>query len=210
MNMNKWHEAEQYLRGADSRIAGIMERAGPCELMPNEDGFSSLSNSIIGQQLSNHVANIIRNRFRKLFENDKPVPELLLNLDDSVLRKVGLSFQKIKYLRGLAQWVKSGELDFSALLKMDDEIAIQQLVQVKGIGRWTAEMYLMFSLNRQDLLPLGDAALEAALKRLYELPEEGWEKPAISIAEKWRPWRSVACWYLYRYHKMLKDGVAPF
>ncbi len=210
MNMNKWHEAEQYLRGADSRIAGIMERAGPCELMPNEDGFSSLSNSIIGQQLSNHVANIIRNRFRKLFENDKPVPELLLNLDDSVLRKVGLSFQKIKYLRGLAQWVKSGELDFSALLKMDDEIAIQQLVQVKGIGRWTAEMYLMFSLNRQDLLPLGDAALEAALKRLYELPEEGWEKPAISIAEKWRPWRTVACWYLYRYHKMLKDGVAPF
>jgi len=210
VNMNKWHEAEQYLRGADSRIAGIMERAGPCELMPNEDGFSSLSNSIIGQQLSNHVANIIRNRFRKLFENDKPVPELLLNLDDSVLRKVGLSFQKIKYLRGLAQWVKSGELDFSALLKMDDEIAIQQLVQVKGIGRWTAEMYLMFSLNRQDLLPLGDAALEAALKRLYELPEEGWEKPAISIAEKWRPWRTVACWYLYRYHKMLKDGVAPF
>ena len=210
MNMNKWHEAEQYLRGADSRIAGIMERAGPCELMPNEDGFSSLSNSIIGQQLSNHVANIIRNRFRKLFENDKPVPELLLNLDDSVLRKVGLSFQKIKYLRGLAQWVKSGELDFSALLKMDDEIAIQQLVQVKGIGRWTAEMYLIFSLNRQDLLPLGDAALEAALKRLYELPEEGWEKPAISIAEKWRPWRTVACWYLYRYHKMLKDGVAPF
>ena len=210
MNMNKWHEAEQYLRGADSRIAGIMERAGPCELMPNEDGFSSLSNSIIGQQLSNHVANIIRNRFRKLFENDKPVPELLLNLDDSVLRKVGLSFQKIKYLRCLAQWVKSGELDFSALLKMDDEIAIQQLVQVKGIGRWTAEMYLMFSLNRQDLLPLGDAALEAALKRLYELPEEGWEKPAISIAEKWRPWRTVACWYLYRYHKMLKDGVAPF
>mgnify|MGYP000713499653 FL=1 len=208
--MNKWHEAEQYLRGADSRIAGIMERAGPCELMPNEDGFSSLSNSIIGQQLSNHVANIIRNRFRKLFENDKPVPELLLNLDDSVLRKVGLSFQKIKYLRGLAQWVKSGELDFSALLKMDDEIAIQQLVQVKGIGRWTAEMYLIFSLNRQDLLPLGDAALEAALKRLYELPEEGWEKPAISIAEKWRPWRTVACWYLYRYHKMLKDGVAPF
>ena len=210
MNMNKWHEAEQYLRGADSRIAGIMERAGPCELMPNEDGFSSLSNSIIGQQLSNHVANIIRNRFRKLFENDKPVPELLLDLDDSVLRKVGLSFQKIKYLRGLAQRVKSGELDFSALLKMDDEIAIQQLVQVKGIGRWTAEMYLMFSLNRQDLLPLGDAALEAALKRLYELPEEGWEKPAISIAEKWRPWRTVACWYLYRYHKMLKDGVAPF
>ena len=208
--MNKWHEAEQYLRGADSRIAGIMERAGPCELMPNEDGFSSLSNSIIGQQLSNHVANIIRNRFRKLFENDKPVPELLLDLDDSVLRKVGLSFQKIKYLRGLAQRVKSGELDFSALLKMDDEIAIQQLVQVKGIGRWTAEMYLMFSLNRQDLLPLGDAALEAALKRLYELPEEGWEKPAISIAEKWRPWRTVACWYLYRYHKMLKDGVAPF
>ena len=106
--------------------------------------------------------------------------------------------------------MKSGELDFSALLKMDDEIAIQQLVQVKGIGRWTAEMYLMFSLNRQDLLPLGDAALEAALKRLYELPEEGWEKHAISIAEKWRPWRTVACWDLYRYHKCSKMVLHHF
>jgi DNA-3-methyladenine glycosylase II len=132
----------------------------------------------------------------------------LLKLEDSVLRKTGLSFQKIKYLRGLAQWVKSGDLDFLALEGMDDEIAIQQLVKVKGIGRWTAEMYLMFSLNRPDLLPLGDAALEVAMKSLYGLPEKDWEKPAILIAEKWRPWRTVACWYLYRYHKMLKDGDA--
>ncbi len=124
-------------------------------MMPNEDGFSSLSNSIIGQQLSNHVANIILNRFRKLFENDKPVPELLLNLDDSVLRKVGLSFQKIKYLRGLAQWVKSGELDFSALLKMDDEIAIQQLVQVKGIGRWDCRNVLNVQLESSGSAAFG-------------------------------------------------------
>ena len=120
-----------------------------------------------------------------------------------------MSFHKIKYLRGLAQWVDSGELDFSALAKMDDEIAIQQLVKVKGIGRWSAEMYLMFCLNRPDLLPLGDAALEAVLKRLYDLTEKGWEDLAVSIAEKWRPWRTVACWYLYRYHKMLKDRDAP-
>ena len=105
--------------------------------------------------------------------------------------------------------MKSGDLDFLALEGMDDEIAIQQLVKVKGIGRWTAEMYLMFSLNRPDVLPLGDAALEVAMKSLYGLPEKDWEKPAISIAEKWRPWRTVACWYLYRYHKMLKDGDAP-
>ena len=121
-----------------------------------------------------------------------------------------MSFQKIKYLRGLAQWLDSGVLDFSALAKMDDEIAIQQLVLVKGIGRWTAEMYLMFSLNRPDLLPLDDAALEAALKRLYDLPEKGWKEQAVSIAEKWRPWRTVACWYLYRYHKLVKNGEAPF
>ena len=93
---------------------------------------------------------------------------------------------------------------------MDDEIAIQQLVQVKGIGRWTAEMYLMFSLNRPDLLSLGDAALEAALKRLYDLLEKGWKERAVSIAEKWRPWRTVGCWYLYRYHKLVKKGEAPF
>ena len=197
------------LRLADSRIAGIIERAGPCELIPHEVGFSGLSSAIIGQQLSNQVAKIIRTRFRKLFENELPDYRYLLKLDDTVLRKTGLSFQKIKYLRGLAQWVKSGDLDFLALEGMDDEIAIQQLVQVKGIGRWTAEMYLMFSLNRPDVLPLGDAALEVAMKSLYGLPEKDWEKPAISIAEKWRPWRTVACWYLYRYHKMLKDGDAP-
>ena len=197
------------LRLADSRIAGIIERAGPCELIPHEGGFAGLSSAIIGQQLSNQVANIIRTRFRKLFENELPDHVYLLKLEDSVLRKTGLSFQKIKYLRGLAQWVRSGDLDFFALEGMDDEIAILQLVQIKGIGRWTAEMYLMFSLNRPDVLPLGDAALEVAMKSLYGLPEKDWEKPAISIAEKWRPWRTVACWYLYRYHKMLKDGDAP-
>ena len=194
---------------ADSRIAGIIERAGPCELIPHEGGFAGLSSAIIGQQLSNQVANIIRTRFRKLFENELPDHGYLLKLEDSVLRKTGLSFQKIKYLRGLAQWVRSGDLDFFALEGMNDEIAILQLVQIKGIGRWTAEMYLMFSLNRPDLLPLGDAALEVAMKSLYGLPEKDWEKHAISIAEKWRPWRTVACWYLYRYHKMLKDGDAP-
>ena len=197
------------LRLADSRIAGIIERAGPCELIPHEGGFAGLSSAIIGQQLSNQVANIIRTRFRKLFENELPDHGYLLKLEDSVLRKTGLSFQKIKYLRGLAQWVRSGDLDFYALEGMDDEIAILQLVQIKGIGRWTAEMYLMFSLNCPDVLPLGDAALGVAMKSLYGLPEKDWGKHAISIAEKWRPWRTVACWYLYRYHKMLKDGDAP-
>ena len=197
------------LRMADSRIAGIIERAGPCELIPHEVGFAGLSSAIIGQQLSNQVAKILRTRFRKLFENELPDHGYLPKLDDPVLRKAGLSFHKIKYLRGLAQWVRSGDLDFYALEGMNDEIAILQLVQIKGIGRWTAEMYLMFSLNRPDVLPLGDAALEVAMKSLYGLPEKDWEKPAISIAEKWRPWRTVACWYLYRYHKMLKDGDAP-
>ena len=185
------------LRLADSRIAGIIERAGPCDLIPHEGGFAGLSSAIIGQQLSNQVAKIIRTRFRKLFENELPDHGYLLKLDDPVLRKTGLSFQKIKYLRGLAQWVKSGDLDFLALEGMDDEIAIQQLVQVKGIGRWTAEMYLMFSLNRPDLLPLGDAALESVLKRLYGLKGIGWEDLAVSIAEKWRPYRSIASRYIW-------------
>ena len=142
--MGNWHEAAVSLSQADSIIAGIIEHTGPCELIKREGGFAGLASSIIGQQLSNQVAIIIRARVRKLFENELPDPRYLLKLDDSVLRKAGLSFQKIKYLRGLAQWVDSGELDFSALAKMDDEIAIQQLVLVKGIGRWTAEMYLMF------------------------------------------------------------------
>ena len=208
--MGNWFEAEVSLRQADSIIAGIIEHTGPCELINHEGGFAGLASSIIGQQLSNQVAKIIRARYRKLFENELPDPRYLLKLNDAVLRKAGLSFQKIKYLRGLAQWLDSGELDFSALAKMDDEIAIQQLVLVKGIGRWTAEMYLMFSLNRPDLLPLDDAALEAVLKRLYDLPEKDWKELAVSIAEKWRPWRTVACWYLYRYHKLVKNGEAPF
>ena len=173
--MDNWHEAEKYLCQADSRIAGIIELAGNCDLKPHQGGFAGLSESIIGQQLSNHVANIIRNRFRKLFENEFPDPQHLLEMNDSVLREVGLSFQKIKYLRGLAQRVVSGELDFFALAEMEQEKAIQTLVEVNGIGRWTAEMYLMFSLNHPDLLPLGDAALETAMKQLYDLPEKKWQ-----------------------------------
>jgi len=208
--MYHWHEAEISLSLADSRIARIIERVGPCELIPHEGGFAGLSNAIIGQQLSNQVARIIRERFRKLFENKIPDHGFLLKLEDSVLRNAGLSFKKIKYLRGLAEWINSGDLNFFKLAEMDDEIAIKQLVQVKGIGRWTAEMYLMFCLNRPDVLPLGDAAIEAAFKQLYGLPEKDWEKPATSIANKWRPWRTVACWYLYQFHKLLKDGDTPF
>lgn len=207
--MKNWNKAELYLQQADTRIARIINIVGACELVPNEGGFSGLSSSIIGQQLSNHVANIIRERFRKLFENEKPVPDILLKLDDSVLRSAGMSFQKIKYLRGLANSIESGELNFSELREMENEDAIRKLTQVHGIGRWTAEMYLLFTLNRADLLPLGDAAIEAAMKKLYSLPEKQWKKPAIEISQKWRPWRSVACWYLYKYHDFLKKGDAP-
>ena len=195
-----WSQAEAHLRASGPILKEVIERAGPCELSAQEGGFVTVADSIIGQQLSNKVAKVLRVRFRTLFADGVPEPQQLLTFADDALRGCGFSRAKTRYVRALAEAVASGKLDFDALHRADDEAVVQTLTELPGIGRWTAEMYLVFALNRPDVLPLGDAAVVAALRALYPLPEKRWEPEAQRIAEPWRPWRSVASWYLWRHH----------
>ena len=195
-----WSQAEAHLRASGPILKEVSERAGPCELSAQEGGFVTVADSIIGQQLSNKVAKVLRARFRTLFADGFPEPQQLLTFADDALRGCGFSRAKTRYVRALAEAVASGKLNFDALHQTDDETVVQTLTELPGIGRWTAEMYLIFALNRPDVLPLGDAAVVAALRTLYPLPEKQWESQALEIAEPWRPWRSVASWYLWRHH----------
>ncbi len=196
----RWAVATAYLQQQDDRLGAIIQRHGPCQLEPGVGGFATLADSIIGQQLSNKVAQVLRTRFRALFPQELPRPEWLLTLSDEALRGMGLSGAKTRYLRALADAFSSGVLRTEELHRLDDEALVTALTTIKGIGRWTAEMYLIFALNRPDVLPLGDAAIGAALRRLYGLPEQGWQEPAREIAEAWQPWRTIASWYLWKYH----------
>ncbi|MEE2716556.1 MAG: DNA-3-methyladenine glycosylase 2 family protein [SAR324 cluster bacterium] len=195
-----WSEAEAYLCKADPVLKKVVERTGACELSAQEGGFVTVADSIIGQQLSNKVARVLRARFRTLFSDGVPEAQQTLVLDDEALRRCGFSRAKMRYVRALAEAVVSGKLDFESVHQANDEAVVQTLTELPGIGRWTAEMYLIFALNRPDVLPLGDAAVVAALRSLYPLPEKQWEPQALEIAEPWRPWRSVASWYLWRHH----------
>jgi len=141
-----------------------------------------------------------------LFGDINITPERLLRLDDEELRKAGLSAMKVKYLKDLATKILTGKIDFEKLEAMDDEEVIATLTQVKGIGRWTAEMYLMFSLGRLDVFPMDDIALRTAMTYVFELPKTEFDSQAEIIAEQWRPFRTIACWYLYSYLDMLRNA----
>ncbi|MGA1599658.1 MAG: DNA-3-methyladenine glycosylase family protein [bacterium] len=195
-----WRTAEEHLCGADSRLRAVVERHGPCSLQPQEGGFVTLAESILGQQLSNQVAQVLRARFRQQFTDGLPTPEAVLEWEAPRFREIGFSRAKIGYVRALAEAFTSGGLSAEKLEALEDEALIHTLCCIKGIGRWTAEMYLIFALNRPDVLPLGDAAIKAALRSLYALPEEKWQDEASAKTEAWRPWRTVGCWYLWKLH----------
>ncbi len=184
---------------ADQKLAGIIDRIGPCLLARREKGFPALAYSIVSQQLSKSSANSIRSRFDSLFSGLSADPLELINIADNELRQTGLSLPKIHYLKDLADYVISGKLDFDSLEDLDDESIISMLTEIKGIGRWTAEMYLMFSMNRLDVFPVGDKAIRSAISLLYNVPKTSPDAVYIQIAGKWTPYRTIASWYLYRY-----------
>lgn len=154
--------------------------------------------SIIYQQLSGKAASTILSRFNALFSNNAPTPELVMKASDETLRSVGLSRQKIGYLRDLSSKVLSDELPLHEVESMDDDDLIAHLVQVKGIGRWTAQMFLMFRLGRRDVLPELDLGIQNAIRRAYRKRKRPTPKDVQKIGAKWRPHASVACWYLWR------------
>jgi DNA-3-methyladenine glycosylase II len=185
------------LKQTDPILAEVIEQVGECRLnqvQQTGDLLSSLCRSIIYQQLSGKAATAIHQRFLQLYT--VLTPSDILNTSDDVLREVGISRPKISYLKDLAQrFDKLPTID--DLLLMDDENIIKILTEVKGIGRWTVQMLLMFRLHRWDVLPVDDLGIRNAIHRLYSLPEIP-NKPTLEqLGENWKPYRTIACWYLW-------------
>ena len=190
-------KAINHLKKSDPVLRFIIERVGPCRMEFGPPEFHSLAEAIVYQQLNGKAAVTIFKRFTAL-AGDPVTPEGILKLTDAQLRSVGLSKQKSSYLKDMAQRAARGELDFSRLHEMTDDEVIKHLTQVKGVGVWTAHMFLMFTLRRPDILPTGDYGVQAAIKKHYK--KRKWPKPAVmeKIAKPWAPYRSIASWYLWR------------
>jgi DNA-3-methyladenine glycosylase II len=183
----------------DPVIRDLMRVHGKCGLADAQHGdpFGALMKAIVSQQLSTKAADTIFKRLIALFDG-VPTPSALAALTDAQLRSVGLSGQKLRYMRDLAGKVQDGSLPLSALEAMTDEEVVVALTQVKGIGRWTAEMFLMFRLHRPDVLPVDDLGIVKAVQKAYGLRKAPSADRLNKIGEVWRPYRSVACWYLWR------------
>ena len=175
-----------------------MRRHGACGLADSQhtDPFQALVHAIVSQQLSTKAAATIAGRFDALY-GGVPTPEQVAATPDATLRAVGLSGQKVKYVRDLTRQIADGSLPLHKLDAMHDEDVITALTQVKGIGRWTAEMFLMFRLHRPDVLPVGDLGIVNAVKKAYRLRQPPSPARLVRLGEAWRPYRSVACWYLW-------------
>jgi DNA-3-methyladenine glycosylase II len=190
-------KALNHLKKSDPVLRGIIESVGPCRMEYSDPEFSSLAEAILYQQLNGKAAATIYKRFTAL-AGEPPTPEGILKLSDEQLRSVGLSKQKSAYLKDLAAKAASGLLDFSRLAELSDDEVIKHLTQVKGIGVWTAHMFLMFSLRRPNILPTGDYGVQMALKKHYRKRKLPKPKDMEKIARAWEPYRSVACWYMWR------------
>jgi DNA-3-methyladenine glycosylase II len=195
--------ADRKLLKADPVLAALIEAGGPLDAEERrrgrpEDAYGALLRSIVGQQLSTKAARTIYNRVCALFDDCVPSPAQLLAADADALRGAGLSRAKVAYLRDLAEHVEDGRLELDRLDELDDEEIVAELTAVKGLGRWTAEMFLMFHLGRPDVLPVGDLGIRRAVERAYGLAELPAAPELERIAEPWRPQRTLACLYLWR------------
>jgi DNA-3-methyladenine glycosylase II len=190
------HKAVDFLK-QDQNLVKIIERIGDYQIKKRNNHFAVLVESIISQQLASAAAEAIFGRFKKLYPKF-PTASHILNTKDAKLRLVGLSSMKIAYLKDLARKIEDGKLKMRSLSKMTDEEVIEHLTQVKGIGRWTAEMFLIFSLGRLDVLPTGDLGLRKGVQMAFSLSDLPKPKEVEKIGMKWKPYRSVATWYLWK------------
>ncbi len=191
-------KAITHLKKSDSVIAGIIERAGAYKINYREPGFETLVRSITSQQLNGTAAATIFARLHAATKADPMTPESILRLRPAKMRSLGLSGQKMKYISELARMTRDGEVNFEQCATLEDDAVVEHLTRVKGVGVWTVHMFLMFALRRHDVLPTGDYGIRVAMKKAYGL--EDLPKPAEmeKIAAPWRPYSSVACWYLWR------------
>ena len=190
-------KAINHLKKSDPVLAAIIERIGPFRMQYGDPTFHTLAESILYQQLNGKAAATIFNRFTAL-AGDPLTPQGILKLSDAQMRGVGLSRQKTAYLRDLSEKTKAGLLEFERMTDTSDDEVIAHLTRVKGVGVWTAQMFLMFTLRRPDILPTGDYGIQAAIKKYYK--KRKWPKPAVmlKIAKPWVPYRSIASWYLWK------------
>ncbi|HEU0014868.1 MAG TPA: DNA-3-methyladenine glycosylase [Longimicrobium sp.] len=191
-------EAMEHLRRADPVLGAVIDREGPLEQTLEPDLWWSLVDAICSQQLSVKAAATIVGRVAALGSGTRPGPAELLAESDESLRAAGLSGAKTRYVKDLAARWLDGRLRHDTLPSLPDEEVIAELTQVKGIGVWTAEMILIFTLGRPDVLPVDDLGIRAAAQRLYGLPERPGKAELLALGEPWRPWRTLASRYLWR------------
>lgn len=204
MDTTKWKAsirlAQQHLAQNDPILASVIARHGDCQITPHTDYYRQLVRAIIGQQLSVKAASTIYQRFIDLFGGSMPTPEQILVIDTESLRQIGCSYSKAAYIKDLAQHILTGTLDLTHIVTLPNDTVIEQLVAVKGIGEWSAHMFMIFSLGRLDILPTGDLGVRKAMMQLYDLPEL--PKPAkmheIALTHGWTPYQSIASWYMWQ------------
>jgi len=203
-------KALNHLRRVDPKFGAVIDAVGACRYQAREEGthFGALVRSIVYQQLSGKAAGTIHSRLRALYGDRDPTPAEILSTPEPVLRGVGLSRQKLSYLFDLASRVERGELPLENVHELDDDTLTTALVEVKGIGRWTAQMFLMFRLGRTDVLPDLDLGIQKGLQRAYGLRSMPKPKDVLRHGEKWAPYRTIASWYLWRLLDVPKANTA--
>ncbi len=188
-----------HLSKNDPVMARIIAEVGPVKITPRPERFQALARAIIFQQLAGAAATAIYNRFVALYSEDGfPKPAQVIATSIERLRSAGLSEKKALYIRDLAGHIRDGTLNFHRFPQMNDDEIIADLTRVKGIGRWTAEMFLMFNLGRPDVMPADDLGVQNAVKKAYRMRERPKRKRLMKLAERWRPYRSAAAWYLWQ------------
>jgi DNA-3-methyladenine glycosylase II len=190
--------ARRHLVRHDPVLKGVIATVGDCTLQPGGDPFSLLARAIVAQQISTKAATAISGRLLKAIGPRKLTAAKILAAPDELLRGVGLSANKLRALRDLAEKAQSKSVPLAKLHELQDEEVVEKLVPVYGIGRWTAQMFLIFGLGRPDVLPVDDYGLRAAVQRHYTLAELPKRDALTELAERWRPYRSVATWYMWR------------
>ncbi len=182
----------------DPKLAKIINKVGDYDIKITKNRYQSLVESIISQQLSGAAANSIIKKFRKLYQPKFPKPSDVTKTSYSKLRATGLSKMKILYIQELSKKIELKELNMKKISSQSDEQIIKVLTEVKGIGRWTAEMFLIFSLGRLDILPVGDLGLKKGIQLIYSLNKVPEKQQIEHLAESWKPYRTIATWYLWK------------
>ena len=191
-------DAHHHLTASDPIMAEVIDKIGPCTLNRQTNRYRNLVRAIVGQQISSAAAKSVFNKLETQVHSKTLNPEAVAKLTEAELRAVGLSAQKTRYIRDLTEHVLDKRLNLRSLHFKTDEEVIELLTDVKGIGLWTAQMFLMFSLGRPDVLPWGDLGIQVAMKNLYGFESLPKKSECLEIAEPWRPYATIASWYLWR------------